>query len=537
MTNQDKNISEKAATENLVNLAETADLVHDLEIDEPNTPLHKAKKLAKSFLSKAKDLKDKQKDLAEKAITKARTYSPYVDKFITVMDDSITYLTKTNPLDGRPEVVQETRSPSVFGIWILVFTFGFCMMWALFAPLDSASHAMGRIILESQKRIIQHPDMGIVKKILVQEGEEVKQGQALVILDDKTLKAQKNEIELQYFFSLAELSRLIAERDKLENISFPSNLLAHQDNPEIKKMMDNQEKFFLDKKSSLVSKISIYEKVIAGNNEKKNAISAQIESINKQIQIVDNQIATGKRLLANANYSKAALQELESRKAQMDGNKGEYLSRLAETDQNILQSESTIHNIKEEASEKTSQELKQAQTSTDVAKEKLTSVTEHLKRTVITSPTDGKVSNILETLSHHGLVGQNQILMEIIPQNDKLIIEAKVEAKDIAVVRVGQTARVRLTAFRARIVPVLEGKVINLSPDAFMENTQKGPQPFYKARIEIDKKQLDDVVKLKSVVLFPGMQAEVMIILGSRTMMEYLLDPIITSLSKSFIER
>ena len=221
----------------------------------------------------------------------------------------------------------------------------------------------------------------------------------------------------------------------------------------------------------------------------------------------------------------------------MDGNKGEYLSRLAETDQNILQSESTIHNIKEEASEKTSQELKQAQTSTDVAKEKLTSVTEHLKRTVITSPTDGKVSNILETLSHHGLVGQNQILMEIIPQNDKLIIEAKVEAKDIAVVRVGQTARVRLTAFRARIVPVLEGKVINLSPDAFMENTQKGPQPFYKARIEIDKKQLDDVVKLKSVVLFPGMQAEVMIILGSRTMMEYLLDPIITSLSKSFIER
>jgi len=131
--------------------------------------------------------------------------------------------------------------------------------------------------------------------------------------------------------------------------------------------------------------------------------------------------------------------------------------------------------------------------------------------------------------------------MEIIPQDDKLIIEAKIRADDISVVRVGQLSRVRLTAYRARIVPVLEGKVVSLSADAVVAEgleLQTGTPPlYYKARIEIDKDHLKEIADLKGVELYPGMGVDVMIVVGTRTMLKYLLDPLIITLDHAFKEK
>jgi len=543
---QEKITSEKLEQENIVNLAETEDLVQDIKFKDNKGHVHKVKNIATSIIEQAKNLHSKRKDLTGKAINKARNLSPYVDKFITNMDKSIVYLTVTNPLDGRSEAIQETRSPSVFGVWILIFTFGFCFMWALFAPLDSASDAMGRIVLESKKKIIQHPRGGIVKSILVKDGDEVKQGQTLAILDDTQVKANKKQEEHQYFALLAENARLMAERDNLENIDFPENLMRHKSDIEVANAITNQQKLFEVKKTALLSKISIYEKELSKNTERKNAISAQIEAVEKQIKIIEEQFATAKKLFANANYSKLQLQDLESKKAALYGHKGEYISKELEIEQTIIQSQNQINNTKDDFYEKVSQELKENQTKVDVYKERLLSVNDELAHTVITSPEDGKVSNIADNVMHHGYLAQQQVLMEIIPQNDKLIIEAKIKAQDIPVVHVGQTARVRLISFRARIVPILEGKVVSISPDVIfpdqkdsyiMQMSSMQPQAYYRANIEIDNNQLAEAAELKGVKLYPGMPAQIMIILGTRTMMQYLLDPIMTTLSKSFIER
>lgn len=533
-----KIITEKEKQENLIAVAEVTDLVYE---EVPKGRLHSAKTKAKELLDKTKPLLEKQKLIANVAVKKARSLSPHVDKLITIIDDSATYLSRSEHIEGRSEVVQETRGPSVFGIWVLIVTFGFFMMWAILAPLDSASHAQGKIILESKKRIIQHPEGGVIKEILVKDGDFVTKGQSLILLDDTQLRAQKNQYKYKYITSLAEVSRLIAERDGLDVVTFPDELVNDTEDLEVIKATDNQKKVFEARKANMSSRIALNEKNTAQYIERKNAILPQIEATDKLIAISSEQVESYKKLFAKGNLNKADLQNVEGRKAEYESRKGELLARLAETEQQILQSHIALENDKDKFFEQVVSELKAAQAELSRDNEALKDITERLNRTVITSPEDGNVSNLSDKLTPRGIVPQQYPLMEIIPQDDKLIIEAKIRADDISVVRVGQLSRVRLTAYRARIIPVLEGRVISLSSDAIVAEgleLQTGTPPlYYKARIEIDKENLKEISDLKGVVLYPGMGVDVMIVVGTRTMMRYLLDPIIISLDHSFREK
>ena len=529
---------EKQEQETLVSVAEVSDLLYE---EVPQGKIQKAKRIAKDLLNQTKPFLDQQKLFASDAIKKARGLSPYVDKAITVMDMSINYLSKPHHIEGRSEVVQETRSPSVFGIWVLIITFGFFGMWAVLAPLDSASHAQGKIILESKKRIIQHPEGGVIKSILVREGEVVSKGQPLILLDDTQLQAQKNQYKYKYTSVLAEVSRLIAERDNAQEVTFPEELLNDVDDLEVKKAIDNQLKVFEAKKANNSSRIALTEKNTAQYIERKNAIMPQIAATDKLIEISTEQVNTYKKLFSKGNLNKADLQNAEGKKAEYEGRKGDLLARLAETEQQILQSQIALQNEEDKQFEQTVSELKAAQAELSRDTEALKDISERLKRTVITAPEDGVVSNIYEKLTPQGTVPQQYPLMEIIPQDDKLIIEAKIRADDISVVRVGQLSRVRLTAYRARIVPVLEGKVVSLSADAVVAEgleLQTGTPPlYYKARIEIDKDHLKEIADLKGVELYPGMGVDVMIVVGTRTMLKYLLDPLIITLDHAFKEK
>ncbi len=533
---------EKQEQEALVSIAEVSDLLYE---EVPQGKIQKVKRFAqdmkKELIDQGKPFVKKQKLLATETIKKARVLSPYVDKFITTMDTSITYLSTPQAIEGRSEVVQETRAPSVFGIWVLIITFGFFGMWAALAPLDSASHAQGKIILESKKRIIQHPEGGIIKAILVRDGDVVTKGQTLMLLDDTQLQAQKNMYKYKYITSLAEVTRLMAEWDEAKELVFPEELLNDVNDPEVKKAMDNQVKVFEAKRDNIASRKALAEKNTAQYVERKNSILPQIEATDKLITISAEQIATYKKLFAKGNLNKSDLQNAEGRKAEYEGRKGDLLARLAETEQAILQSHIALQNDIDKQFEQTISELKATQAELSKDSEALKDISERLKRTVITAPEDGVVSNIYEKLTPQGTFQQQMPLMEIIPQDDKLIIEAKIKADDISVVRVGQLSRVRLTAYRARVVPVLEGKVVSLSADAVVAEgleLQTGTPPlYYKARIEIDKDHLKEISDLKGVALYPGMGVDVMIVVGTRTMLKYLMDPITMTLDHAFKEK
>jgi len=539
-------VSEKQEQENIITNAEAVDLIHqELPKTKFHQAKHKAKEKAKELYDIAKPLINKQvekhKLLASEAVKKARGLSPHVDKLITLVDESVTYLSQSQPIEGRSELIQETRSPSVFGIWVMIATFGFFMMWAFLAPLDSASHAMGKIILESKKRIIQHPEGGVIKEILVKDGDFVKKGETLILLDDTQLRAQKNQYHYKYMTSLAEVSRLIAERDNYPEIIFPDELLQNQDDPEVVKAMDNQKKVFEARKANVSSRFALAEKQREQAVERKNSLLPQITATDKLIEITTDQLERYKKLFSKGNLQKSDLQNVEGRKAEYESRKGELLAKLAESEHQILQGQIAVENEKEKYFEQVVSELKAAQGDLSCEAEAVKEVNERLNRTVITAPEDGNVSNLSDKLTPRGVLPQQYPLMEIIPQDDKLIIEAKIRADDISVVRVGQVSRVRLTAYRARVVPVLEGKVVSLSSDAILADgleLQTGTPPlYYKARIEIDKDNLKELFDYKGVVLYPGMGVDVMIVVGTRTMMRYLMDPIIISLDHSFREK
>ncbi|MEK6733640.1 MAG: HlyD family type I secretion periplasmic adaptor subunit [Pseudomonadota bacterium] len=535
-------VNPKRMQEELIFKAEASDLLHPEGIIEGNqTKLQKAKKLAKDVIEKTKPFREKQLLLASEAIKKARGISPYVDKTITGIDIAINYITKTED-PSRREVVQETRSPAIFGVWVLIITFGVGMLWATFAPLDSASHAMGKIILESKKRIIQHPYGGLIKEVLVRDGDHVVKGQELLLLDDTELKARKKQIEYKYLSTLAELAKLTSERDNLASIKFPEEILSYSGDPKIQEMMHNQEKTFAAKQATITSQIALTEKNVAQSIEQRNALEPQIEATEKLIKITGDQVASYKKLFAKGNISKVYLQEAETRNADAIGRRGQLISTLAAAEQATLRAQFELENIKQKFFHDTVERLKQAQAELSIVSEQLKETEQHLKLTVVTAPEEGNISNVNEHLTPHSVIHPQHTLMEIVPQDDKLIIEAKVPASEIATVKVGQISRVRLTAFRARIVPVLEGTVVSIGADVTMPDqmdlqTGAARQPYYKVRIEIDKDYFDQVAKAKNVFLYPGMGADVLIVTGTRTLMQYLMDPITLTLDKAFREK
>ena len=217
------------------------------------------------------------------------------------------------------------------------------------------------------------------------------------------------------------------------------------------------------------------------------------------------------------------------------------MAQLAETEHKILQSQIALENEADARFEKTVSELKEAQAQLSIYNEALKDINESLSRTIITSPEAGIVSNMYDKLTPRGVLPQQHPLMEIVPQDDNLIIEAKVKSDDISVVRIGQTANVRLTAYRPRVVPPLQGTVVSISSDAIvadqLELQTQVPQLYYKVRIEINKEHLKELAKIKNVSLYPGMIVDVMIVVGTRTMMEYLFDPLIITLNHAFREK
>lgn len=531
----------KEDQENIVYSAETIDLLDPEDGNKkPKGNLRKVKDMALYALEKTKPFMDKQKNLTSTAIAKARNISPYVDKSITAIDVVINYITKPEK-EGRLEVLQETRPPAIFGIWVLIVTFGIGMMWAMFAPLDSASHARGRIILESKKRLIQHPEGGIVKEVLVRDGDHVEKGQVLLTFEDVEIRAMKQQYQHKSMSLTAELNRLVAERDKKDEITFDPVIIENKNDPEVSKAIENQLNLFKTSKDSYDSRISLYEKKINQTEEQVKASQHLLEAATKTASIAKDQAQRFKKLYEKGNVSRMQLQEAESKSAETAAKQGQLRSTLAESEHLILYNKMEIDNFKNSLIHDNNDKIKATQSELAVVNEELKKQNERLSRAVLLSPESGDIANLNYLVAPKSVIFSQQVLLEVIPQDDKLVIEAKIPVNDISSVEVGQIIKVRLSAYKARVVPLLDGKLVSISADVSVpdqrDHSTGTNMPYYKGRIEIDKDSFDEIAKKHHIKLFPGMDVDVQIVTGTRTMMRYLLDPIALSMSRAFIEK
>ena len=464
-----------------------------------------------------------------------------MQKLLVSLDRFINFATKEEDPD-RNDVVQAARSPILFGMYVILIFVVFGGIWSAFAPLNSAAVAQGTVITSTNKKTITHQEGGIIKNIFVKQGEHVKAGDKLIELEDVQVKAKYESTLSQYRTWLATEARLIAERDNLDVIEFPPFLTENINVPEVEKLIHTQENLFRSQKEVYRTEKEGLKQKIAQLHKKIEGLEARKVSAEKHYEFLKNRTKAAKTLLQKGFVQQAYFLELESKEAAAKSQIAETDSEIATSEQEITKANIEIVCLEKKIISKTLDSLREAQANTTNLREQYGAISDSLARVIVKSPVDGIVQEVKYHTIGGVIPGGGHTIMEISPVNDTLIIEAKVLQKNIDAVHVGLVAKIRFSAFKSRTTPVFSGKVISVSPDTIQDRNAAmgnpmGGDSFYIARIEIDMDEFNKIAKKSNLELHPGMQADVQIVTGTRTMLRYLLDPVTDTMLRAFREK
>ena len=417
---------------------------------------------------------------------------------------------------------------------VLIFViFGGLGGWAALAPLGSAADAPGTLTVENYRKTIQHLEGGIVRNILVKDGDWVEAGQILLTLDDTQFRSDLEVLRGQYYIGLAREARLVALRDDQDRISFAPDLMNARGDSRAVEAMRVQSQTFQVRRLAHQNEISLYREQIGQLKAKMAGMEAQKTSRDLVVESYQAELKDYKRLLRQGYTEKQTVRDLERKYADSQGQSGELQSSIASTALEISETELKVLQLKKELQREVIKEVGEVQVELFEVREKLHALEQKLERSTIRAPDSGKVIKLaVHTIG--GVVSPGAPILEIVPQNERLLIEARVSPIDIDRVRIGQTAEIRFSVFKSKGLPRIEGKLIALSADSL---TDESPEhnPYYLARLEVNQQGLDALSE-KNLELLPGMPAEALINTGKRTFFQYLSDPIKDSFSRSFIE-
>jgi len=403
---------------------------------------------------------------------------------------------------------QTYESSIKFGIKAIIIFAILFLSWASLLPIKSASIADGLVVLDFNRKTIQHLEGGIIDQIMVKEGQEVEEGETILYIHDIQAKSERQILQERLWTVQLQKMRLRAQKDNKKKLSFDKfyksvGKINEFDDDKIKDIASTQLRLFNSERQKSEGEIMV--------------LRQKLESAQTRLKVFKREFKLIKPLVDEDNLPILREFELEKAIAEL-----KFESSIAK-----LQ----IANYKNETLSDTLSQIKETDVEAITLYNQLAASKDVLKRSKIIAPTSGKIMNIkYHTIG--AVVPPGGDMLDIVPQNEELIIEAKVKPQDIDNVAVGLTAKVSLTAYQGKKVPKLNGKVINVSPDIVAD--EQSQESYFIARIKIDKK---DIEKLKSKIeLYPGMPAQVFIITGSRSLIAYLFDPIKDSAYKAFRE-
>ncbi|SDG19761.1 HlyD family secretion protein/membrane fusion protein, epimerase transport system [Limimonas halophila] len=431
--------------------------------------------------------------------------------------------------DDRPYQPSGPNKAVLIGIAIIMVAFAGFGTWAAMAPLDSASVAPGTVVVESNRKTVQHLDGGVIKNILVQNGDAVKRGEVLVQLDGTEAKAQVESVRAKLDSALARRARLLAERDGKASIDFPEELTRRRDQPQVRAIMAGERSSFAERQRTREGQVAIQKQKIQRLEQEIGGVRAQLASKRRQTDILTNELKSLRKLHEQGLFPKTRVLQRERQLAQLEGDIGADQASIARAQAQISKAELQIEQVRQEFQEKVVSELRKVEDRVTELRKQLVMANEKLARTTISAPQAGVVQNMKIHTEDSAVVRPGQKIMQIIPTDDELIVEAEVKPRDIDQVKEGQKAEVRLSAFDMRTTPVLFGKVKTVSADRIVR--EENNKSFYKARVKIGSEELE---KLGGKKLQAGMPAQVFIKTGERTMLEYLINPLTEAMSTAF---
>ena len=416
------------------------------------------------------------------------------------------------------------RSMALAGAVVALFLGGFAA-WAALAPLESAAIAPGVLGVSGERKTVQHLEGGIVAGIAVAEGDAVAAGQTLLVLDDTQPRAVLSRLEAQHRSAAALEARLVAERDGLDAIAWPKWLRSSDDGG----VLATQERILTARRASFDNETAILEQRIAQIREQAAGYQGQIVAQDREIALFADEIRDIRPLVENGHAPRPRLRALEREEAKITGARARNRAQVARLDQAAGEARLQIVRLGNARMTEVTAELREVEARLADLNERLTAARDVLARTLVTAPVAGTVVG-LGVFTRGAVVAPGQRLMDIVPAGDRLVVEARVAPTDIDSVAVGLPAQVRLTAFSLLTTPPLDGHVTRVSADAFTDESSGAS--WYEARIALDPGQ----PALAGLGLVPGMPAEVMIVTGTSTPVEYLLKPILVSVGRALRE-
>lgn len=416
------------------------------------------------------------------------------------------------------------------GYWAIAVFIMLLLVWGASVPLASGAIAPGVVGVEGDSKIIQHLNGGRIKEILVKEGDLVTQGQPLIQLEKSQLKNKYKALKSQYILLLARESRLRAESNSNPKIAFSSWLLKQKDDPEVVEAINSQKRIFHSNRDLLREKEITYRHRMSQARTLMASNQSRLSSNRTRIKAVNSELANYQQLLDQGLITRSQTFSLKSTQSQTQ-------DQIDSLQGSIGSSRSLIAQYKAEIAEYKMSQRNQATKSLDTLQDQIASVQKDLNatkalltQTDILAPINGYIVN-LKTNTVGGVVAAGQNIMEIVPNNKRLVIEARVDPKDRDSIQVGQLAEVRFSAFNRRSTLPVQGKVVVVAADRVVDATTH--TPYYNTKIELLE---DPAIKLSGASIHPGMQTEVIISTGKRTTLNYFLSPITQSFNRALRE-
>ena len=422
------------------------------------------------------------------------------------------------------------RGPVVAGFLVIGLFFGGFGGWAALAPLQSAAIAPGLVSVDTNRKTIQHLEGGIVGEILVRDGDRVRAGQVLIRLDETLPRTSLELLKGRSMASRALEARLIAERDGADAIRFPELLTAAGADPQVAEMINGQINIFAARRNSVAGQVKILGQRIAQFREEINGLKGQIASEVVQHGLIAEEIKDVTGLYEKGLARRPRLLALQRQAAEIEGSRSQNMAAIARVEQNIAEARLHISELRTSTINEVVQELRDVQTEMFELAERIAAAEDILTRTELRAPIEGTVVG-LQVHTPGGVIAPGEPLLDIVPADDRLVVEARVDPSDIDVVHPGLPSQVRFTALNQRNLAPVDGTVTAVSADRIVDD--RTGESYYLTRVELDDGFAE---ALGGVPLYPGMQAEVMIVTGERSALDYLIRPFARSLNRAFRE-
>jgi HlyD family secretion protein len=403
--------------------------------------------------------------------------------------------------------------------------------WASTAQIAGALIAQGSLVVDSNVKKVQHPTGGVVGEVRVHDGDHVKAGDILIRLDETVTRANLAIVTKGLTELYARKARLGAERDGVDAVAVPRELAGRANNEDVQEALASERKLFELRRTARVGQKDQLRQRIKQLQEQIVGLTAQQDAKTKEMALIEKELGGVRELYAKNLVQINRLTSLEREEARLQGERGQLLAGAAEAKGKISETELQILNVDQEFTSDVAKELRETDSKIGEYVERKVTAEDQLKRTDIRAPQDGAVfQSTANTVG--GVVTAGDAIMLIVPETDTLLVEAKVEPRDIEQVQLGQPVVLRFSAFSARTTPEINGTVVRIGADTSTD--QRTGQSYYLVRVSMTA---DEIKRLGDVKLTPGMPVEAFIQTGQRTMISYLVKPLRDQLNRAFRER